>query len=170
MASAKLIQGWACLYGDKYKHWYWKNERFEVFEKGAFAGSLWGVWLGRDHKYTERRIATQDDGSLEILDTEIGLAFRAKLNLGDLEWIDGRSEVSVSYVSKETESRDGIHRIKSAAILEISLCHVATLRAGHAIVCDANSVGTLADDVRDNFASNGASVKFMDALRRLDTE
>ena len=90
MSSAKVLEGFACLYG--VEHWYWKNERFEVFQKGCFNGSLSGLWLARDHKYTERKIADQDDGSLEILDTEIGLAFRAKLKPGDLEWIDGRSD------------------------------------------------------------------------------
>ena len=166
--SAKIIQGWACLYGEKYKHWYWKNERFEVFEKGCFAGSLWGTWLARDHNYTERRIAEQDKGSLEILDTDVGLAFRAKLNPGDLEWIDGRQEVSVSYVSRDTEVRNGVHVIKSAAILELSLCHVATLRETHAIVCDADTVGTLAEDSASRFANDGAFTKVMAALRKLE--
>jgi hypothetical protein len=163
----KIIQGYAALYGEKNKHWYWKNERFEVFEKGCFAGSLWGLWLARDHKYTERRIAEQDDGSLEILDTDVGLAFRAKLKPGDLEWIDGRSEVSVSYVSKNVEERKGVHVIKSAAILELSLCNVATIRSTHAIVCDANSVGTLAEDAANRFAGDAAFTKVMTALKRL---
>jgi hypothetical protein len=166
---AKIIQGYAALYGEKNKHWYWKNERFEVFDKNCFAGSLWGVWLGRDHRYTERRIAEQDDGSLEIYDSDIGLAFRAKLKPGDLEWIDGRSEVSVSYISKETAERNGTHVIKSAAILELSLCHVATIRSTHAIVCDANSVGTLAEDAASRFAGDAAFTKVMAALRTLDT-
>jgi hypothetical protein len=162
-----IVQGWACLYGDKYKHFYWKNERYEAFEEGCFAGSLWGAWLARDHNYTERRIATQDDGSLEILETEIGLAWRAKLKPGDLEWIDGRSEVSVSYFPKHTETRNGVHTIVSAALLEISLCKVATQRAAHAIVCDSATCGTLAEDAASRFASDGAAIKFMDALKRL---
>jgi hypothetical protein len=162
-----IVQGWACLYGEKYKHWYWKNERFESFDVGCFAGSTWGTWLSRDHNYTERRIATQDSGGLEILDTDIGLAFRAKLKPGDLEWIDGRSEVSVSYVPKHTETRNGIHTIVSAALLELSLCKVATLRTTHAIVCDSATCGSLAEDAASRFASDGAHTKLMDALKRL---
>jgi phage head maturation protease len=136
VSGAKIIQGYAALWG--VKHWYWKNERFEVFDRGCFAGSLWGVWLCRDHKLTERKIAEQENNSMELLDTSEGLAFRAKLNSGDLDWIDGRSEVSVSYVSKETAERNGVHVIKKAALLEVSLCHIATLRATHAIVRDAS--------------------------------
>jgi hypothetical protein len=164
--SAKIIQGYACLYG--VTHWYWKNERLEVFEKGCFSGSLWGTWLCREHKYTERHIADQDDSSLELLDTDVGLAYRAKLKPGDLEWIDGRSEVSVSYVARHTEFRNNVHVIKSAALLELSLCHVATLRETHAIVCDANSVGPLAEDARTRFPTDAAATKFIAALRRLE--
>jgi hypothetical protein len=162
---AKIIQGWACLYG--VKHWYWKNERFEVFEKGCFAGSLWGAWLCREHRLTERKIADQDDNSLEIYDSDIGLAFRAKLKPGDVEWIDGRQEVSVSYVSRNTEVRNGVHVIKSAALLELSLCHVATLRDTHAIVCDAKNVRSLAEDSASRFANDGAFTKVIAALKRL---
>jgi hypothetical protein len=79
---ALVIQGYAALWG--VRHWYWKNERFEVFDKNCFEGSLWGTWLCRDHKLTERHIADQDDYSLEILSTDVGLAFRAKLKPGDL--------------------------------------------------------------------------------------
>jgi Caudovirus prohead serine protease len=162
-----VIQGYAALYGERNKHWYWKNERFEVFEKNCFAGSLWGLWLCRDHKFTERKIAEQDKGSLEILDTDDGLAFRATLKDGDVEWIDGRSEVSVSYLPRETTTRNGLHVIVSAAILEISLCHIATIRGTHAIVCDSNSVGTLAEDAASRFATDAAGQKFLDALKRL---
>jgi hypothetical protein len=167
VSGAKIIQGWAALYGDKYKHWYWKNERFEVFDPGCFSGSLWGVWLGRDHKHAERKIADQDDGSLELLETPKGLAFRAKLKPGDVEWIDGRTEVSVSYLSSDTATRDNVHVIKKAALLELSLCKVATIRQTHCTIRDANTVGTLAEDVRENFASDAAYTKLMDALRRL---
>jgi hypothetical protein len=163
--SANIIQGWACLYG--VKHWYWKNERFEVFESGCFSDSLWGVWLCRDHKYTERKIAEQDNNSLELLDSSEGLAFRAKLNSGDLDWIEGRSEVSVSYHPEVTESRNGLHVIKKAALLELSLCHIATLRETHAIVCNAATVCTLAEDAASRFACDAAATKFMDALKRL---
>ncbi len=164
MTGTKIIQGYACLWG--VRHWYWKNERFEVFEKGAFTGSLWGVWLGRDHKYTERKIAEQEDGSLEILENEIGLAFRAKLKPADIDWIGGRSEVSVSYLPKETENRNGLHVVKKAALLEVSLCDVATIRATHAIVCDAATCGTLAEDAASRFSTDAAATKFMDAMRR----
>jgi Caudovirus prohead serine protease len=163
----KVIQGYAALYGEKNKHWY--KGRWEAFESNCFAGSIWGVWLGRDHKYTERKIAEQDNSSLEILETEVGLAFRAKLKPGDLEWIDGRSEVSVAYVEKDVEVRNGIRFIKSAALLEISVCHVATLRKSHAIVCDADSVGTLAEDAKSRFETDAAATKFLAALKRCHT-
>ena len=161
-----IIQGWACLYG--VKHWYWKNERFEVFGKNCFEGSLWGLFLIREHRFTERRIAKQEDGSLELLDTSEGLAFRAKLKPGDEEWIDGRSEVSVSYAPTHTETRNGVHTIVSAALVEISLCRLATLRETHAIVCPAASCGTLAEDAANKFASDSAATKFMDALKRYE--
>jgi hypothetical protein len=168
--SAQIIQGWACRYGEKNKHWYHKNQRFESFDEGCFAGSLWGVWLGREHRYSERKIATQDDDSLELLETSEGLAFRAKLKPGDVEWIGGRSEASVSYVAKDTCIRKGIHTIKSAAILEIGLCHVATIRSTFALVCDANSVGTLEYESKNNFGSDAAFTKVMAALRNLDSK
>jgi hypothetical protein len=106
---------------------------------------------------------------LEILDTDDGLAFRATLKPGDVEWIDGRSEVSVSYLPKETTTRNGLHVIVSAAVLEISLCHVATIRGTHAIVCDSKGVGSLAHDAKNGFASDGAFTKVMAALRKLDS-
>jgi HK97 family phage prohead protease len=165
--SGKLIQGYAALYD--VRHWYWKNERFEVFLPGAFDGSLWGVWLCRDHRFTERKIAEQEDQSLELLSTSVGLAFRAKLKPGDVEWIDGRSEVSVSYLPKETETRNGVHVIKKAALLEVSLCHIATLRETHATICDAANCGTLREDAATRFGTDAAGTKFMDALRRLQS-
>ena len=75
--------------------------------------------------------------------------------------------MSVGYVSKDVEVRNGLHIIKSATLMEISVCHVATLRETHAIVRDAATVGTLAADSKTSFASDGAATKFIDALKRL---
>ena len=100
-----------------------------------------------DHKYTERKIAEQEDGSLAILENEIGLAFRAKLKPADIDWIGGRSEVSVCTVPSERnrKSQRPACREESGFAGSISLCDVATIRATHAIVCDAATCGTLAE-------------------------
>jgi hypothetical protein len=77
--------------------------------------------------------------------------------------------VSVGYVSKDVEVRNGVHIIKSATLIELSLCHVATERRTHAIVRDAATVGTLAADSKTSFASDGAATKFMNLLKRLES-
>jgi len=163
-----IVQGFACLYGDKYRHYYWRNDRYESFDAGCFSGSIWGTWLARDHNLAERAIAKQEDSTLELLDTPVGLAFRAKILQSAIEWIGDRREVSVSYYPTDTENRNGVFVIKKATLLELSLCSVATIRQTHAIICDPASCGTLEEDVKSGrFNCDGAHTKMMDALRRL---
>jgi prohead serine protease len=163
----QYLDGFACLYG--VKHWY--KSGWEIFDKNCFAGSLYGVFFLIDHKFATRKLGDQDDGNLEIVDSDVGLAFRLKLADGHLERLDGRDEMSVSYVEHEVESRkigsDTVRVIKSASVVEISACYVGAVRNTFAVVRNADAVGELKDDVKTRFACESASMNFIRALRKL---
>lgn len=162
-SSTKTLSGWACHYGVDHSY----KGRIERFDKNCFAGSMHDVFFGIDHKYSQKKLADQSDGSLELLDTDVGIAFRFTISHGDLERLDGRSEASVSYIEGDVELRNGVRVIKSAILFEISACHIATMRGTHCIVRDANNASTLAEDAKSNFESDAAFTKVMAALRRI---
>jgi hypothetical protein len=165
MSSAKVLDGRVVLYG--VSHWY--EGRQDIFEPKCFAGSLDMIWFGIEHKYSERPLGCQEDGSLELHDDDVALHFRLKLTPDALERLDGRNEASAAYSVRDSEIRDGVRYIKSAILMEISACHVASLRQSHCIVRDADSVGKLTDDARRGFASDAAGQKFLNALKRLES-
>jgi hypothetical protein len=161
---ASVLDGFACLYNIEHSY----KGRREIFAPNCFAGSIHdGTMFFIDHKISTKKLGDVDDGNLELFDSPVGLAFRLKLAAGDLARLDGRSEVSVSYIERDVELRNGVRNIKSAILFECSACHIATMRGTHCIVRDARTVGTLAHDSKNSFASDGAATKFMDALRRL---
>jgi phage head maturation protease len=160
--SSKVLEGFACLWDVvQYKG------RKESFAKNCFQGSLDSVFFGIDHQYHKKKLGDTDDGSLELIDSDIGLAFRLKLSPGDLERLDGRDEVSPSYIENDVEIRNGVRIIKSATLFDISAVHVASMRTTHAVVRDANKVRPLADEVKNGFAYESAATAFTRALRRL---
>jgi phage head maturation protease len=160
----QVLQGFAVRYNVVHVH---KNRR-ELFTPGCFSGSLDGILFGIDHRYQDKKLGNSDDGSLELADTRVGLAFRLKLAPGSVERIDGRDEVSPSYVERLVEVRsDGVRVIKSAILVEISSVFVGAMRTTHAVVCDASKIGTLLDDAKSNFENDGAAHKFMNALKRI---
>jgi HK97 family phage prohead protease len=165
--APKVLDGFACLYG--VKHFY-KN-RWEIFERGCFNGSLNGVFALVDHKFATKKLGDQDDDTLELLDTDVGLAFRLKLTPESLERLDGRDSMSCSYIEHEVETRkignDTVRVIKSASLFEISACYVGSVRNTFAVVRDADTVGSLRDEVKNNFAMESASTIFMRALRNI---
>jgi Caudovirus prohead serine protease len=158
----QILEGFACLYGVPHQY----KGRTEIFERNCFAGSLYDVMFGIDHRYEQKKLGDQNDGSLELVDTDVGLAFRLKLEPGHLERLDGRDEVSVAYIEHDVIVRAGVRVIRKASIFEVSAVHVGAMRTTHAVVRDANKVGTLADDAKHGFASESAATAFMRALNR----
>jgi phage head maturation protease len=162
----KVLQGFANRYGIIHVH---KNRK-EVFEKGCWGDSLYGVVFLIDHDVLGIKLGDQDDGTLELMDTDAGLAFRLTLSPDDFDRLDGRSEMSVMYKENVVETRtidnETIRFIKSASLIEISAVFEGAIRKTFAVIRDANSVGLLKDDVK-SFASDGAALKFQSALRKL---
>jgi phage head maturation protease len=164
-ARKQILQGWCCHYN--VPHTNYQTNVTEIFKPGCITGSLHSVIFLRDHKWTEKKIADQDDGDLELHDCDAGLAFRLHLKEGDLERLEGREELSVGYrVLNAAVRSDGVRLIKCAIIIEISACYLGAVRQTFAEVRDAKSVGTLADDSK-NFGYTGAALGVTRALRQM---
>jgi phage head maturation protease len=164
-ARKQILQGWAVHYN--VPHINYQNNLTESFARGCFTGSLYSVMFLRDHKLTEKKIADQDDGDLELHDSDAGLAMRVHLKEGTLEKLDGRRELSVGYRIFDSKLRyDGVRVIRNAALIEISACYEGAVRQTFTEICDADSVGTLAEDSK-NFGYEGASHGFLRALREM---
>jgi phage head maturation protease len=165
-ANPQVLQGFACLWDVIHDH----KGRREMFAKGSFDGSLFGVMFHIDHDLLSKKLGDQDDGNLELIDTDIGLAFKLKLAPGDLERLGGRDELSVMYQERDVEIREiageTVRVIKSAFLVEISAVFVGAIRKSFSVVRDANAVGLLKDDV-NGFASEGAAVGVRRAFRDL---
>jgi HK97 family phage prohead protease len=165
----QILEGFACLYG--VKHFY--KSRWEIFEKGCFNGPLDGVFFLIDHKFDTKKLGDVDDGTLELCDSDVGLGFRLKLEPGHVERLEGRDEISVSYIERDVETRkidgDSVRVIKSASLFEISAVHVGSVRKTFAAVRDAVSVGTLRNEIKDRFEREAAGMHFIRTLRRLDS-
>ena len=161
--SGRYLQGYACLYNVEHQY----KGRTEIFERNCFAGSLYDVMFGLDHRYEQKKLGDQNDGSLELVDTDIGLAFRLKLEAGHLERLDGRDEVSVAYIEHDVEIRNGIRIIKAASIVELSSVFVGAMRTTHAVIVDANKVRSLKEDAKHGFAYESAATAFVRALLKL---
>jgi phage head maturation protease len=162
-SSNQVLEGWACLY-DVPHHY---KGRTEIFSRNCFSGYLDGIMFFIDHEIHKKKLGDQDDGTLELFDTDVGLAFRLKLKPGDLERLDGRDSMSVGYRELDVEVRkDGARVIKAAIAVEVSACYVGAIRKTFAEVRDANEVDMLSEDVK-HFASDGAAFSFLRALRKL---
>jgi phage head maturation protease len=137
-AIPQVFEGYACRYDVIHDH----KGRKEMFAKGCFNGSLFGVMLHIDHNLLLKKLGDQDDGNLELIDSDIALAFRLKLAPGDLDRLGGRNEMSVRYQEREVETRqiggDAVRVIKSASLFEISAVYVGAVRKTFAIVRDAS--------------------------------
>jgi phage head maturation protease len=165
LSSPQVLQGWACHYNVPHQNY--KNNLTESFARGCFTGSLHSVMFLRDHILSEKKIADQEDGSLELVDTDSGIAFRVHLKDGDLEKLDGRKELSVGYHIVGSHLRkDGVLVIDSAILIEVSICHSGAIRQTFSEIRDSVSVGKLVDDAR-RFATDGAAIGFLRALRGL---
>jgi hypothetical protein len=163
----QILEGMALWY--HYKHNY--KGRIELFEKGCFDGSLFGVMFKIDHEILGPTLGDQDDNTLELIDSDIGVAFRLKLQPGHLELLNGRDEMSPCYIEHRVETQniggDTVRVIKSASLFEISACFVGSMRNTFAVVKNADAVGPLNDDVKTSFASEAAAMRFTRALRNL---
>src|SRR6266436_4824178 len=71
-AGGLVYQGFANLYNVKHEF----NGGIDVFDRNCFSGSLYDVMFGVDHRCGRPVLGTQEDGTLELADTEVGLAFR----------------------------------------------------------------------------------------------
>ena len=161
----RYLQGFAALY--RVPHQY--KGRTECFERNCFAGSLYDVMFGCDHDFLKKKLGDQNDGSLELVDTDIGLAFRLALKPGHLERLDGRDQVSVAYIEHDVSVRDGVRYIKAASIVEISAVFVGAMTTTHAVVVGANKVRSLAEDAK-HFDYDSAGMAVSRALKRLILE
>jgi prohead serine protease len=162
--AAQLLEGNAVVYNVIHNY----KGRRELFLPHCFDGS-WEeeVFWGIDHVRTARKVGDQNDGSLELWDSDVALAFRLKLTDDALQRIDGRDEVSPSYLETEVEVRsDGLRVIKNAILFECSSVFVGAMRNTFAIVRRADEIGPLCEDSK-NFAYHGAAHKLMSALKRL---
>jgi phage head maturation protease len=165
----KVISGFACTYNVIHRY----KGRNEMFARGCFDGSLHGIIMHIDHNMLSKRLGDQDDGSLEICDTPIGLAFRLTLAPGDLERIGGRDQMSVMYQEREVEYQNigngSVRVIKSGSLFEISAVYVGAVSKTFAVVRDADKVGQLIDDATRSFPSDSAFADYQRAMRRLAT-
>jgi hypothetical protein len=161
----KVLQGVCCFYN--VPHINYKTNITEIFLPGVFSGTLWSVEFRRDHVLTEKKMADQDDGDLELFDSDIALAIRVNLGDGVLETLDGRRELSVGYKVLNAEVRsDGVRLIRRAALLEVSACHYGAVRQTFCEIRDADDIGSLAHDSK-NFAYDGAALAVSRALKNL---
>ena len=164
-AKPQVLQGWACHYG--VEHTNYKTGLQEIFLPGCFTGSLTGLLLLRDHLLSEKALANQDDGDLEVHDCEAGLAIRAYPKGDALDRLEARTELSVGYHVIDSSVRsDGVRLIKKAVLIECSAVHVGAVRQTFLEIVDADDVGSLPTDSK-NWASEGASRGFLRALRKL---
>jgi phage head maturation protease len=164
----QVLEGFAVRYDAVHRH----KGRQEIFQKGCFAGSLHSVMFKIDHVLTEKSLGDQDDNTLELADSDVGLGFRLKLAPGHLERIGGRDEMSCMYqeidVGYRTIGHEEVRVIKSAVLVEISAVFVGAIRNTYAIVRNASDVGKLCEDVKSGFPSEAAATIFKRALQNLD--
>ena len=159
----QILEGFCCLYNVEHPY----KDRTEVFLPGCFDGSLFEVFFAIDHHLLGKKLGDQNDGTLQLCDSDIGLAFRWNLTPENLERLEGRDEMSPSYIEHEVEFRKGIRVIKRASLLEISAVTVGAIRKTFSVVRDADSVRSLSEEVKTSFATEAASIAFLRALRRL---
>jgi hypothetical protein len=161
--TIQILQGSCCFCNVPHQNY--KTNVTEIFLPGCWGDTLFGVLFLRDHKLAEKAIGNQDDGTLELVDTDIGLAFRLQ---GDLEKLESRDELSVGYhVLDATIRSDGIRLIKSAILIEVSACHVGAVRQTWSEIRDVDTVGKLADEAK-HLVGEGAAKGFLRALRGLE--
>jgi phage head maturation protease len=164
-ARKQILEGWACAYN--VVHVNYKTGQREIFLPGVFTGSLTGLLLLRDHVLSEKALADQDNGDLEVHDCEQGLAIRINVKDGMLDKLEGRDQFSVGYHVLESSIRsDAVRVIKKAVLIESSLVYVGAVRQTFCEIREADDVGTLAHDSK-NWASEGAARGFLRELRKL---
>jgi HK97 family phage prohead protease len=166
--SGLALQGFACLY-EVIHHF--RGGR-DIFRRGCFTESLRkfnDVSYGVDHLYHKPPLGKQEEGTLELADTSVGLGFRLATQPGHLEILDGRDQVSVAYIPHVTSIReDGARIIKEASLFEISSVYLRAMATTHSVVVEKKNARSLAEDAKSGFASESAGVAFMRALRRLE--
>jgi hypothetical protein len=166
-ASGLALQGFACLH-EVIHHF---NGGRDIFLRNCFADSLRtfnDVFYGIDHRYGRPVLGTQEDGTLELADTHVGLAFRLALQPGHVELLDGRDQVSVAYVPQVTSIRgDGVRIIEQANLFEISSVYLGAMTTTHGVIVEKKNTRSLQEDAKHGFACESAAVGFMRKLRRL---
>jgi prohead serine protease len=164
VSGAQVLEGNAVVYNVPHHY----KGRTEIFAPNCFGDSWFSevMWCV-DHVRTAKKLGDQNDGSLELFNSDTALAFRLKLFGDALQRIDGRDEVSPSYLETDVEVRsDGVRVVKRAILLELSSVYVGAMRNTFAVVRAADRVGPLAEDSK-NFAYHGAAHKLTNALKRL---
>lgn len=166
----KVIDGNAVLYLKP--HWY--KDRVEVHERRCFDETLArkdrvDFCIDHDDSYS---LGNTDDGSLELIDTPKGLAFRLRVrSQADLDRLAGRTAMSIKYSEEEYEVRkvDGedVRFVKRGKLVECSAVFQGAVPNTHLYVRDARTVGKFRDDCLTQFASDRAFVELRRALQRL---
>jgi phage head maturation protease len=161
----QVLQGWCCHYG--VEHTNFKTGLREIFLPGVFADSLTGLLFLKDHALSEKAMATQDDGEIEVHDSEQGLAIRINVKDGMLDKLEGRDQFSVGYHVLESSIRsDGVRLIKKAVLIEVSSVDFGAVVQTYSQIRDSDDIGPLETDSK-NWAYTGASLAFTRALRKL---
>ena len=164
-ARKQVAEGWAVHYG--VVHVNYQTGGREIFSKGCFDGTIYDCLFLRDHVLTEKVIGEQSDSSLELHDSEQGLAVRLHLKTGDLERLEGRTELSMGYHVTDAAIRsDGVRVINKAIAIEVSAVYVGAVRQTFLQIRNQDDVGPLAQDSK-NWASEGACRGFLRALKTL---
>ena len=164
--SGLAWQGFACLYGVIHHF----NGGRDIFQKGVFTESLRrfnDVFFGIDHRLERKPLGSQDKGTLELADTDVGLAFRLAIQPEHLEILNGRDQVSVAYIPHCVEFRDGVRIIKQANLVEISSVYVGAMTTTHAAIVEKKNARSLAEDAKHGFPSESAATAFIRALKQL---
>jgi hypothetical protein len=124
-----------------------------------------------DFNLLSKKLGDQDDGSLELFDSETGLAFRLKISTIDLDRLEGRDQMSVMYkendIDFQTIGSESVRVIKSASLVEISAVYSGAVKNTFAVVRDADKVGKLIDDATRSFPSESAFAQMQRAILRL---
>jgi HK97 family phage prohead protease len=169
--NPQVFEGFACVYGKPHMY----KGGIEVFVRGCFNHTLSTKAAVRfliDH---DASVCLGDtDNNLELVESDIGLAFKIRLQPGDIERLNGREQLSVGYTETEVETRsiegDDVRLIKSVLLAEISACHSGAVKQTHGVVRDADSTGRLQDDAKHTFPSDSAWAALQRALRKLQNE
>jgi HK97 family phage prohead protease len=173
--DGRVLQGYACLYNKPVV-----DGGVKSICVGAFDAWLSdrrnnvGFWLDHD----ESKCVGDTDNGLELHSDHVGLAFRFKFpetHLGRfakqlaIEQEYTGMSVGFSYRNNNVIELEGtkVSLIKDAALQEISFVKLGAIQTAFGMLVDPDK--SLQDACRTSLPSDGAYMRLMRALKRLDT-